>query len=98
MEGNPMRPRHRRLTPLAVAVLGALFGIPAANSAHAAPCDEYDPSGPALSTTVTLTPNDSMGTGERELRTFVATGSIGRVDAATVSAVPRGSVRSVSAV
>ncbi len=70
----------------------------ATQTAFAGQCDAYNPMAPARTASVTLTRNDSMGPGERELRTFVVTGSIGRVDVANISASPRGSVRAVSAV
>jgi hypothetical protein len=60
--------------------------------ARAQSCDENDPNGPTRSAQVTLTANDSVDDSRRELRTFVVTGSLGRVDAAIVSATPPGVV------
>ena len=64
----------------------------------AAPCDEYDPAGPSHSARITLNSNDFVDQRRDEMRSFVATGSIGRVDAAIVSSTPPGIVRGVSAI
>jgi len=64
----------------------------------AAPCDEYDPAGPVRSARITLNSGDFVDQRRDEMRSFVATGSIGRVDAATISSTPPGIVRGVSAV
>ena len=63
----------------------------------AAPCDQFDPTGPARSTQITLTPNDFVDERRDEMRSFIATGSVGRVDVSVRSATPAGIVRSVSA-
>jgi hypothetical protein len=88
----------RRLHRACSIVGAACLAMSAVAPAVAAPCDEYDPTAPGRTASVTLTRNDSMGPGERELRTFVATGSIGKVDVVNISASPRGDVRAVSAV
>ena len=77
------------------AAIGAvvfLLADPAALSA--APCDEYDPAAPARIARVTLTAGDFVSEERDELRSFVATGSLGHVDARLVSSSPRGAVRS----
>ena len=67
-------------------------------AARAAACDEYDPAGPAAAARIALDESDSVDESGDELRTFVATDSIGRVDVGVASASPPGIVRSVSAV
>jgi hypothetical protein len=64
----------------------------------AAPCDEADPFGPAVTTRITLGPADFVDEQRDELRTFVATDSLGRVDFTVVSSRPGGIVRGVAAV
>src|SRR6266545_8063143 len=64
----------------------------------AAPCDEYDPAGPARSARITLNSGDFVDQRRDEMRSFVATGSVGRVDATTISSTPPGVVRGVSAI
>jgi hypothetical protein len=64
----------------------------------AAPCDEADPSGPAQSAQITLTPNDFVDERHEEMRSFIATDSLGRVDYSVVSSQPGGIVRGLSAV
>jgi hypothetical protein len=61
-------------------------------------CDEYDPAGPAGGARVTLTSNDFTDDSRDELRSFVETDSIGRVDVAVISASPPGTVLDFSAV
>ena len=55
-------------------------------------CDEYDPGGPVGKARVTLTAKDFTDDSRDELRTFVKTDSIGRVDVAVISASPPGTV------
>jgi hypothetical protein len=69
---------------------------PAALSA--APCDEFDPTGPSRSTRITLNASDLVDESRDEMRSFVATGSIGKVQARIVSAIPKDAARGVSAV
>lgn len=64
----------------------------------AAPCDEYDPAGPSRSAQITLTASDFVDESRDEMRSFIATGSIGRVEAAIVSSTPPGIARGVAAV
>jgi hypothetical protein len=77
------------------AAVGAIaFAAAEPRPLSAAPCDEYDPSASVRSTDVVLTAGDFVNEGRDEVRTFVATGSLGRVDATIVSSLPRGVVRS----
>jgi hypothetical protein len=84
---------HRWRTILcATAATIAIAADPGALSAAA--CDEYDPAAPARSADVALTAGDFVNESRDEARTFVATGSLGKVDATIVSSAPRGVVRS----
>ena len=69
-----------------------------AGARAAAPCDEADPFGPAATTHITLNPTDFVDEVRDELRSFVATDSLGRVDFTVVSSRPAGIVRAISAV
>src|SRR4051812_17797242 len=64
----------------------------------AAPCDEADPLSPAETTRITLGPADFVDELRDELRTFIATDSLGRVEFAVVSSRPSGILRGVSAI
>jgi hypothetical protein len=70
--------RGWRKSARAALAASLLLGGPA--SVLAAQCDEADPSGPAQSTQITLTPNDFVDETRDEMRSFVATDSLGRVD------------------
>jgi hypothetical protein len=74
----------------------ALLGCPAALAA--APCDEADPSGPAQSAQIVLTATDFVDETHDELRSFIATDSLGRVDLSVVASRPSGVVRSITAI
>jgi hypothetical protein len=90
----------RRWRRTARAICGALLvygGCCLAAQAQSI-CDEYDPAGPAGAARVTLTASDFTDDSRDELRSFVETDSIGRVDAAVVSASPPGSILGFSAV
>jgi len=63
----------------------------------AAPCDEADPFGPAATTQITLNPTDFVDEVRDELRSFIATDSLGRVDFTVVSSRPAGIVQAISA-
>jgi hypothetical protein len=63
-----------------------------------APCDQYDPFGPARSTRIALDSRDFVHQDGSEMRSFIDTGSIGKVDVAVVAATPPGIVRGISAV
>lgn len=60
-------------------------------------CDEYDPAGPLGRARLMLTANDFTDDSRDELRTFVETDSIGRVDVMVVSASPPATVLDFSA-
>ncbi len=78
---------------------GALLATVGGGSAWAGSgCDEYNPAGPARTAHIRMDASDLVEHGGDELRSFIATGSIGRVDAVVVSSTPRGVVRGVSAV
>ena len=80
-------------------LLSALvIGLPTvATAAGAAGCDESDPNAPMRSGQVTLTASDLVDEARAELRTFVVTGSLGRVEATIVAATPAGIAGSVRA-
>jgi hypothetical protein len=63
----------------------------------AAPCDQFDPAGPTRSAQITLNSSNFVDERRDEMRSFILTGSIGKVDVATVSSTPGGIVRGVSA-
>jgi hypothetical protein len=73
-----------------------VLGFPAA--LPAATCDEYDPAGASKSGRITLSSSDFVDQRRDEMRSFIATGSIGKVDVAIVTSTPQGIVRDVSAV
>jgi hypothetical protein len=73
-------------------VLGCPAALPAAT------CDEYDPAGASSSARITLSSSDFVDQRRDEMRSFIATGSIGKVDVAIVSSTPRDIVRGISAV
>ena len=81
------------------AVCGAgmlLLGLPAVAGA-APPCDEYDPASPQRSVQIRLNASDFLDESRDEMRSFIATGSLGRVDVSVVSSTPGIIVRGVSA-
>jgi hypothetical protein len=73
-----------------------VLGCPAALSA--APCDQYDPHSPSRSTQITLNSSDFVDESRDQMRSFIATGSLGNVEAAVLSSTPRGIVGSFSAI
>ncbi|HEX3864546.1 MAG TPA: hypothetical protein VHY35_22915 [Stellaceae bacterium] len=75
--------------------LGALAGTSALASSS---CDEYNPLSPSRSARIQLNGSDLVEQHGDEMRSFIATGSIGKVDAVVVSSQPKGVVRAVSAV
>jgi hypothetical protein len=85
---------HRWRTILCATVAAIIVGAAEPDASSAAPCDEYDPAAPARSADVALTAGDFVNDGRDEARTFVATGSLGRVEATIVASAPRGVVRS----
>lgn len=75
-----------------------VIGLTAASiAASAADCDENDPNGPMRSGQITLTANDRVDEVRAELRTFVVTGSLGKVEAAIVAATPAGIAAGINA-
>jgi hypothetical protein len=77
------------------AAIGAIvFLLADPGALSAAPCDQYDPAAPVRTARITLSSSDSVDEQRDELRSFVATGSLGHVDARLLSSVPRGAVRS----
>ena len=62
------------------------------------PCDEFNPSAPAYAAQVRLGPGDRIDGHGSDLRSFVATDSLGKVDVVIVASSPRGVVLGVSAV
>ena len=82
----------------AAAAAGAILWLLCGGVALADPCDEYDPAGPSRSAQITLGPADLVDAAGGEMRSFVATGSIGTVEGTIVSATPPGIVASFSAV
>lgn len=75
-----------------------ILGLSVATAVQAAECDEHDPTGPMRSGQLTLTAADATSEQRTELRSFVETGSLGRVEASVVSATPPGIVRRLAAV
>jgi hypothetical protein len=63
----------------------------------AAPCDQFDPAGPARSAQITLNSSDFVDERRDEMRSFIATGSLGEVAVSVVSSTPGGIVSGVSA-
>jgi len=80
-------------------IWGAALAVALGGSAAlaAAPCDEYDPAAPAGSARITLDSSDFVDESGDELRSFIFTDSIGRVDVSVVSASPPATVLGVSA-
>src|SRR3977135_3262837 len=81
----------------AAAYAAGLFILCCPAILSAAPCDQFDPTGPARSTQITLNSGDFLDEHRDEMRSFIATGSVGRVDVSVWSATPGGIVRGVSA-
>jgi len=63
----------------------------------AAPCDQFNPTGPARSAQITLNSSDFIDERRDEMRSFIATGSLGKAEISVVSSTPGGIVRGVSA-
>jgi hypothetical protein len=80
------------------AALGALLLVATWHAgARAQICDENDPGAPARTTKITLGASDFTDEARDMLRSFIVTGSLGKVTASVVSATPPGIVRSLSA-
>jgi len=63
----------------------------------AAPCDQFDPKSPAQSARMTLNSSDFVDERQDEMKSFIATGSLGKVAVSVVSSTPGGIVNGVSA-
>jgi hypothetical protein len=84
---------------MAATLAVSTFGLSVTRSTEAiAGCDEDNPISPARNAQIVLSGADSVDETHAELRTFVATGSLGRVDASVVSASPPGVVLRLTAV
>jgi len=79
---------------IAVGALGLLLAGP---TAAGAACDEDNPASPSRTAQIVLSGADSVDESHNELRTFVMTGSLGRVEASIVSASPPGVVLRLTA-
>lgn len=85
------------------AMAGAMIGIVLAGllsgggPARAAGCDEDNPLSPKRSTRITLTAADATDESARELRSFVETGSLGKVDISLVRSRRGGSTEHIFA-
>ena len=75
----------------------ALFLLCRPTALPAATCDEYNSASPARTTQVTLSSSDAVDESRDELRSFIETGSLGRVTVSVLSANPSGIVGAVSA-
>ena len=64
----------------------------------AAGCDEDNPAAPARTAQITLGAGDAADPRHETLRSFVATDSLGHVDASLVAAKPPGIVKAIAAV
>ncbi|MGE5268672.1 MAG: hypothetical protein ACM3JG_03245 [Thiohalocapsa sp.] len=82
----------------ALALCAALFAGGGGGTARAAACDEFNPLNPMRSADITLGPGDVVDADGDELRSFVATDSIGRVEVTVLSQLPRGVAAGVVAV
>lgn len=63
-----------------------------------APCDQFDPLGPTASTRIALDSRDLVHRHGGELRSFIETGSLGRVAVAVADASPSAIVLGISAI
>src|SRR6267378_2216901 len=80
-EGEAMQRGWRSARAARAAGVAGLLVLCCPWALSAAPCDEYDPGGPSRSARITLNSGDFVDQRRDEMRSFVATGSIGRVDA-----------------
>lgn len=87
--------QHRWIT--ALALYAALLAC-ASGTASAAGCDEYNPASPVRSAEITLGPADVVDSDGDELRSFIATDSVGPVEVTVLSQAPRGVAAGVVAV
>lgn len=91
-------PRRGRARGAWLAGGAALVALALPSGLAAAPCDRFDPAGPARSALIRLDAGDLVAPGGDELRSFVDTGSLGAAAAALVSSTPPGIVLTVRAV
>jgi len=87
--------RGRRSAGAACSAGLFILCVPAMLSA--APCDQFDPTGPANSAQITLNSADFVDERRDEMKSFIATGSLGKVAVSVVSSTPGGIVSGVSA-
>lgn len=80
----------RLLMKVRAAICASLFALAIPALSWGAPCDEYNPHSPARGTRITLTPGDFLDESRDEMRSFIATGSLGAVEASVVAASPPG--------
>jgi len=66
-------------------------------AARAQSCDENNPASPAGSSQVTLDTSDFTNEARDDMRSFIATGSLGQVTANIVAVTPPGIVQSLTA-
>lgn len=89
----------RRIGFLAAIVAVTVVSAGAGGGASAAQgCDEYNPRSPARTARVTLTATDAQDETGKELRAFIETGSLGKVDISMVRSNYRGPVQHILAV
>ena len=89
--------RWSKTARLACGAAILIASLPAVS--RAAPvCDEYDPAAPSRSAQIRLDSGDFVDEDGREMRSFIATDSIGKVDVRVVSSTPGDIVHAVSAV
>src|SRR4051794_39962307 len=90
-----MRDARGWATALTV-TLGVMLA--AAAPVHAGNCDEHNPASPSRSVRIALAATDAVDETSKELRTFVETGSLGKVDISFVRSSHRGPVQHIFAV
>lgn len=93
--------RKRALAAGAAAFLLAAGAGPVAADRPAIfgpPCDQYDPTAPAGSARITLDSTDIARSRGDRMRSFIETGSIGKVDVTVAGSTPPGAVLAISAV
>jgi hypothetical protein len=90
--------RDKRVAACLVGAAFAALALGGSLPALAAGCDEYNPASPARSTRVTLTATDAVDDSSTALRSFVETGSLGKVDISLVRSSRGGPVQQILAV
>jgi len=79
-----------RLVNARAGIYAGLLALCLPAVAWGGPCDEYNPRSPARGTRITLSPGDFIDESRDEMRSFVATGSLGAVEAYIITASPPG--------